>query len=77
MVQTRNCGSAAVEDYFQRWQTLTAQWASYASNHFIGAAATWLEFYLQYIIHNYCGLSWFLKSWQGLVVISTLSWLAV
>jgi hypothetical protein len=48
MVQTRNCGSAAVEDYFQRWQTLTAQWASYASNHFIGAATTWLEFYLQY-----------------------------
>lgn len=35
------------EVYFQRWQTPASMWASYASDHFVGAAATWLESYLQ------------------------------
>jgi hypothetical protein len=34
-------------EYFQRWQTPEAMWVSYASGQFIGAAATWLEAYLQ------------------------------
>jgi hypothetical protein len=34
-------------EYFQHWQTPEAQWVSYASGQFIGAAATWLEAYLQ------------------------------
>lgn len=33
------------EDYFQRWNTPSAQWAAIASDHFIGAAVTWLESY--------------------------------
>uniref|UniRef100_A0ACD5WWR9 Uncharacterized protein n=1 Tax=Avena sativa TaxID=4498 RepID=A0ACD5WWR9_AVESA len=35
------------EDYFQRYQMQPTSWASYASDHFVGAAATWLESYLQ------------------------------
>uniref|UniRef100_A0ACD5VZF2 Uncharacterized protein n=1 Tax=Avena sativa TaxID=4498 RepID=A0ACD5VZF2_AVESA len=35
------------EDHFQRWQTPDSMWATYASEQFIGAAATWLESYLQ------------------------------
>jgi hypothetical protein len=34
------------EEYFQRWQTPSTLWASYASGQFSGAAATWLEAFL-------------------------------
>jgi len=35
------------EEYFQRWNTPRLLWISYASSLFVGAAATWLESYVQ------------------------------
>lgn len=37
------------EEYYHRWSTPTELWVSYASSLFIGAAATWLESYLNQV----------------------------
>lgn len=59
------------EEYFQRWQTPSTHWASYALDHFVGDATTWLESYLQ---QHSSGRNLFSLSWLGSVGISTLSW---